>query len=140
MCAGGCAGVEAMVAAMLAWKGAEGVQCNGCLALMSLVRGEGQVCQENQWRVAKVGGVEAIVAGMQQFPQHPMVQLSALLCMIPLALGALCFPCPWHACHACMLCFIKTWLHHPPHASVTETRAYRHETLHDPDNIDNWGP
>lgn len=38
-------GVESMVAAMRAWSGQEGVQCNGCLALMSLVRGEGDVCQ-----------------------------------------------------------------------------------------------
>eukprot|EP00951_Prasinocladus_malaysianus_P010839 scaffold79870_cov31-Prasinocladus_malaysianus.AAC.1 len=40
----------------------------------------------NQWRVAKAGGVEAIVDAMLQFEEQAMVQLSALLCMIPLAL------------------------------------------------------
>ena len=27
----------------------------GCLSLMGLVRGEGELCQGNQWAVAKVG-------------------------------------------------------------------------------------
>ena len=31
--------------AMEAWSDQEGVQCNGCLALMSLVRGVGEACQ-----------------------------------------------------------------------------------------------
>ncbi len=65
----------------------DAVQCNGCLAIMSLVRGEGGVCMQNQWRVAKAGGVEAMSLGMKNFAQHPMVQLSALLCIIPLCLG-----------------------------------------------------
>ena len=39
----------------------DGVQCNACLALMALVRGEGDVCQANQWHIAKAGAVEAIV-------------------------------------------------------------------------------
>jgi hypothetical protein len=38
-------GIEAMVAAIRRFPDNEGVQCNGCLALMSLVRGEGDVCQ-----------------------------------------------------------------------------------------------
>ena len=42
--------------------------------------------QANQWRVARESGVEAVVAAMRNFPLHPMVQLSALLCMIPLTL------------------------------------------------------
>jgi hypothetical protein len=42
--------------------------------------------QHNQWRVAKAGGVETIVEAMHEFHDHAMVQLSALLCMIPLAL------------------------------------------------------
>lgn len=42
--------------------------------------------QANQWRVARESGVEAVVAAMERFPMHPMVQLSALLCMIPLTL------------------------------------------------------
>lgn len=66
----------------------EGVQCNACLAIMALVRGEGEVCIQNQWRVAKAGGVEAMAGSMKAFPKHPMVQLSTLLCIIPLCLGA----------------------------------------------------
>ena len=45
-----------------------------------------RVLQANQWRVARESGVEAVVAAMERFPMHPMVQLSALLCMIPLTL------------------------------------------------------
>jgi hypothetical protein len=45
----------------------DGVQCNGCLALMSLVRGEGEVCQANQWHIAKAGGVEVMVEAMRRF-------------------------------------------------------------------------
>ncbi|KAK9817719.1 hypothetical protein WJX72_001212 [[Myrmecia] bisecta] len=79
-------GIEGIVEAMEAFPDQEGVQCNGCLALMSLVRGEGDICQGNQWKIAKARGVEAIVAAMRAFRSHPMVQLSALLCMIPMAL------------------------------------------------------
>ena len=42
--------------------------------------------QANQWQVAKAGGVEAVVACMTAFPTNALVQLSTLLCMIPLAL------------------------------------------------------
>ena len=42
--------------------------------------------QANQWQVAKAGGVEAIVSCMTGFPGNALVQLSALLCLIPLAL------------------------------------------------------
>ena len=38
-------GIEAMVDTMLRHPTLDGIQCNGCLALMSLVRGEGDVCQ-----------------------------------------------------------------------------------------------
>mmetsp|Transcript_10088 Transcript_10088/g.28969 ORF Transcript_10088/g.28969 Transcript_10088/m.28969 type:complete len:837 (-) Transcript_10088:38-2548(-) len=79
-------GIEAMVSTIRRFPDKEGIQCNGCLALMSLVRGEGEVCQANQWRVAKAGGVEVVVEAMECFSDHAMVQLSALLCMIPLAL------------------------------------------------------
>jgi hypothetical protein len=64
----------------------DGIQCNGCLALMSLVRGEGDVCQTNQWAIAKAGSVEVVAAAMRCFRSSAMVQLSALLAMIPLAL------------------------------------------------------
>jgi hypothetical protein len=53
---------------------------------MSLVRGVGETCQTNQWRIAKCQGVETIVAAMRRNREHAMVQLSAVLCMIPLAL------------------------------------------------------
>lgn len=48
---------------------------------------EEKFCQQaNQWQVAKAGGVEAIVTCMTNFPSNALVQLSALLCLIPLAL------------------------------------------------------
>jgi hypothetical protein len=50
-----------------------GIQCNGCLALMSLVRGEGEVCQSNQWHIAKAGAIEAITAAMRRFRWAPSV-------------------------------------------------------------------
>lgn len=42
--------------------------------------------QANQWQVSKAGGVEAVVHCMTAFPGNGLVQLSALLCLIPLAL------------------------------------------------------
>ena len=42
--------------------------------------------QANQFRVAEARGVEAVVAAMKRFPHQATVQLSALLCFIPLAL------------------------------------------------------
>ena len=44
------------MSAMLCWPEAEGVQSNGCLALMAMVRGEGDTCQASQWNIAKVRG------------------------------------------------------------------------------------
>ncbi len=46
-------GVEGVVAAMRAHGGQEHVQCAGCLALMALVRGEGDVARACQWRVVR---------------------------------------------------------------------------------------
>jgi hypothetical protein len=40
-------GIPLIIAAMRRNPGQEGVQCNACLALMALVRGEGPVCQVN---------------------------------------------------------------------------------------------
>jgi len=45
--------VEGVVAAMRAHGGQEHVQCAGCLALMALVRGEGDVARACQWRVVR---------------------------------------------------------------------------------------
>jgi len=64
----------------------EAVQCNACLALMALVRGEGSVCQCSQWEIARSGTVEVIGRAMRKYLYNPMVQLSAMLCFIPLAL------------------------------------------------------
>ena len=38
-------GVAVIVKAMKLWSGSGGVQCNGCLAIVSLVRAESEVCQ-----------------------------------------------------------------------------------------------
>lgn len=64
----------------------EAIQCNGCLALMALIRGEGSICQWNQWEIGRIGVVEIIAKAMRKFSSNPMVQLSAMLCFIPLAL------------------------------------------------------
>ena len=42
--------------------------------------------QANQWLVAKSGGLEVIACAMRGWRDYPMVQLCALLCMVPLAL------------------------------------------------------
>ncbi|CAD7704362.1 unnamed protein product [Ostreobium quekettii] len=79
-------GIDLIIKIMRQKPNNEGIQCNCCLALMSLVRGEGEVCQANQWNLAKAGAVEAMADAMRLFRDHPMVQLSALLCFIPLSL------------------------------------------------------
>ena len=66
----------------------DAVQCNSCLALMALVRGEGSVCQWNQWEIARSGTIEAIGQAMRTYRSNCMVQLSAMLCFIPLALDS----------------------------------------------------
>ena len=38
-------GVETIISTMKQWGGSVGVQCNGCLAIVSLVRAESEVCQ-----------------------------------------------------------------------------------------------
>ena len=42
--------------------------------------------QANQWLVARSGGLEAIAGALRCWRDYPMVQLCALLCMVPLAL------------------------------------------------------
>ncbi|KAF6266720.1 hypothetical protein COO60DRAFT_10327 [Scenedesmus sp. NREL 46B-D3] len=79
-------GVRSLVDVMALHAGSDSIQCHGCLALMSLVRGEGEVCQSNQWHIAKAGAIEVIAQAMQAFRHSAMVQLSVLLCLIPLAL------------------------------------------------------
>ena len=46
----------------------------------------GARAQANQWRMVGARGVEAIVGAMRALRGHAMVQLSALLAFIPLAL------------------------------------------------------
>jgi len=60
-------GVRSLVGVMQLHEGSDSIQCNGCLALMSLVRGEGEVCQSNQWHVAKAGAIEVIAHAMVRF-------------------------------------------------------------------------
>ncbi|GBF89177.1 hypothetical protein Rsub_01894 [Raphidocelis subcapitata] len=79
-------GVRGIVDVLLAHSDDDGIVCNACLALMSLVRGESEVCQSNQWHIAKAGAIEAVARAMRRFPGSAMVQLSVLLAFIPLAL------------------------------------------------------
>ncbi len=60
-------GIRAVVDVMALHADNDGIQCNSCLALMSLVRGEGEVCQSNQWHIAKAGALEAVTAAMRRF-------------------------------------------------------------------------
>ncbi|GAB4822418.1 hypothetical protein N2152v2_009464 [Parachlorella kessleri] len=79
-------GVESIISCMREYEADDGVQCHGCLALMALVRGEGDVSDANKWKVASNKGVEALVGAMRLHRAQPMVQLSALLAIVPLAL------------------------------------------------------
>ncbi|KAJ9531607.1 hypothetical protein QJQ45_015078, partial [Haematococcus lacustris] len=78
--------VHAVVACMGLHAGNSAVQMAGCMALMALVRGEGDVCLACQWHIAKVGGVEAVAAAMKLHTQDAGLQLAALACLVPLAL------------------------------------------------------
>ncbi|KAL3137014.1 hypothetical protein ABBQ32_006605 [Trebouxia sp. C0010 RCD-2024] len=104
-------GIEAVARIMEAWQKHEGVQCNGCLALMALVRGDGSVCQANQFRVAEARGVEAVVAAMTRFPHQATVQLSALLCFIPLALENIMMQA--HVCQVGLSSVLAALNNHP---------------------------
>jgi len=89
-----------------------------CIHICAIALGESAgIMQANQFRVAEARGVEAVVAAMTRFSSQTTVQLSALLCFIPLALenimmqaspaaaaAAACVPvAKWAACHA-LLC------------------------------------
>ncbi len=43
-------GIPLIIEAMRAWGASGGVQCNGCLAIVSLVRAESPVCQVSAGR------------------------------------------------------------------------------------------
>lgn len=84
-------GVRVLVDVLDVFAANDGVTCHACMTLMSLVRGEGDVCQSNQWLIAKMGAVESIVMAMRRFSDNANVQLNALLCLIPLVLdNAMC--------------------------------------------------
>ena len=51
-------GVRTLVDVMRGVRGQPSVQAVACLAIMGLVRGEGELCQANQWALAKVWGGE----------------------------------------------------------------------------------
>lgn len=51
--------------------GSAGVHCNGCLALMALVRGEGDASDANRTLVAELFGVEIIAQGEAAVPECP---------------------------------------------------------------------
>eukprot|EP01026_Neomeris_dumetosa_P047794 TRINITY_DN41153_c0_g1_i5.p1 TRINITY_DN41153_c0_g1~~TRINITY_DN41153_c0_g1_i5.p1 ORF type:complete len:638 (+),score=74.30 TRINITY_DN41153_c0_g1_i5:57-1916(+) len=79
-------GLECAVGLMKkAWE-FEGIQCAVCLFLMAMVRGDSEICQANQWRVARENGVETIVGAMKMYRNSRMVQLSCLLTLVPLAI------------------------------------------------------
>eukprot|EP00210_Caulerpa_lentillifera_P004653 g4438.t1 len=79
-------GVATIKKLMETYQDNEGIQCNSCLVLMSLVRGEGEICRCCQWEIARSGIIEVIRKSMNRFESNQMVQLSAMLCFIPLAL------------------------------------------------------
>ncbi|KAL4856875.1 hypothetical protein ACK3TF_002919 [Chlorella vulgaris] len=81
-------GVQAILKCMLERLGSAGVHCNGCLALMALVRGEGDASDANRTLVAELFGVEIIAQGMILSRDSAMVQLSGLLCLVPLVLDS----------------------------------------------------
>lgn len=60
-------GVRSLVDVMALHSSSDSIQCHACLALMSLVRGEGEVCQSNQWHIAKAGAIEVIAKAMKDF-------------------------------------------------------------------------
>lgn len=79
-------GVSSIKTLMDTHEDNEAIHCNCCLALMSLVRGEGEICRSCQWEIARSGVIEVIGKAMGRFETNQMVQLSAMLCFIPLAL------------------------------------------------------
>ncbi len=48
--------------------------------------------QVYQQRITEAGGVDTLLTAMHRFVEFSMVQLSVILCLIPLALGALAWP------------------------------------------------
>jgi hypothetical protein len=76
-------GLAAIVACMLRFAGSEAVQCNGCLALMALVRGAGEASDANRRLLADSGGVQAIAQGER----------------VGASMGMRCIVCLLHSCY-----------------------------------------
>eukprot|EP00887_Chlorella_sp_A99_P003054 scaffold9.g3054.t1 len=57
--------IDCISAAMEEFPDDEGVACTAALALMALVRGDGEASAANKQRVAAAGGVESVVDAMQ---------------------------------------------------------------------------
>ncbi|GAX80597.1 hypothetical protein CEUSTIGMA_g8033.t1, partial [Chlamydomonas eustigma] len=79
-------GIRTILDIMRLSRGLSSIQTSACLAIMGLVRGDGELCQATQWAVAKAGGVELISEAMESFPSSLMMQLAALLTLVPLTL------------------------------------------------------
>lgn len=78
-----------MIGAMQLHASSEEVACSGCLALMALLRAEGAGSPAVQGRLGRAGAVGTLVAAMDRFQELAVVQLSVMLALIPLAMGAL---------------------------------------------------
>lgn len=81
-------GLPMLATAMQAYGDNAHVQARACMALMAMVRGEGEVCLANQWQLAKVrwevvvqvwDGVHspAQLLHLQNFTQHASVLCEA---------------------------------------------------------------
>lgn len=82
----------------------------GCCLFMwefKCLQGDTAIMQANQWLVARAGGLEVIASAMRGWREYPMVQLCALLCMVPLALdntvlqARTCSRCSCMPCSTC---------------------------------------
>ncbi|PRW60207.1 E3 ubiquitin- ligase CHFR isoform X4 [Chlorella sorokiniana] len=80
-------GVEWVATVMRKFLDNDSVQCTGCLALLALLRGEGPASDAARQRMEDGEVIRTIAEGMEAHQFAPMVQLSALLCLVPLALN-----------------------------------------------------
>jgi FHA domain/RING-type zinc-finger len=79
-------GVETIIKCIKTWIESEVVLCSGCLAVMAMIRGDGPASSANRWQLGMCGGLEILINAMKIHKNQSMVQLSALLCLAPLAL------------------------------------------------------
>jgi hypothetical protein len=81
-------GVEIIAQCVDTWVNSEVAVCSGCLALMALIRGDGPASSANRWQLGVCGGLEILIKAMKIHKDQSMVQLSVLLCLVPMALEA----------------------------------------------------